>query len=180
MHIRHLLCKVIFADGRELEAEIVAVDTEHDLTVLSVKTHEPIQAIKLGRSDDLMIGETVIAVGNPLGFQNTVTVGVVSALDRTLRFSDRVSYQGLIQTDASINPGNSGGPLLNINGELIGINTAIRGDAQNIGFAIPVDQLRALLPEILDIERLKRARIGMRLLDTPARLSPQELRALTR
>ena len=155
--------KVSFADGREFEAEIVAMDTKHDLAVLSIKTDEPVQAIKLGRSDDLMIGETVIAVGNPLGLENTVTVGVISALDRTLNFSEKVSYRGLIQTDASINPGNSGGPLLNINGELIGINSAIRGDAQNIGFAIPVDQLRALLPEILDIERLKRARIGMRI-----------------
>jgi len=154
--------KVVFADGRQLDAKIVAIDTEHDLAVLAVSSPTPLDAIQLGRSDDLMIGETVIAVGNPLGYQNTVTTGVVSALNRELEFSNEVAYGGLIQTDASINPGNSGGPLLNINGELIGINTAIRGDAQNIGFAIPVDHLRKLLPEMLDLERLKRAYLGMR------------------
>jgi len=155
-------CKVVFADGRELDAAIIAVDTEHDLAILGVDGPKPLEALKLGRSDDLMIGETVIAVGNPLGYQNTVTTGVVSALNRKLKFSKEVSYPGLIQTDASINPGNSGGPLLNINGELIGINTAIRGDAQNIGFAIPVDYLRRLLPEMLNLERHKWAYVGMR------------------
>jgi serine protease Do len=107
-----------------------------------------------------MPGETVFAIGNPLGYKHTVTTGIISAVDRELRFSDRVAYKGLIQTDASINPGNSGGPLFNITGELIGINTAIRGDAQNIGFAIPVDRLHELLPEMRDIERLRRVAFG--------------------
>src|SRR5262249_28501433 len=111
---------------------------------------------------DLMPGETVIAIGNPLGFRHTITTGIISALDRELSFSANVVYKGLIQTDASINPGNSGGPLLNILGELIGINTAIRGDAQNIGFAIPVDRLHELLPDMLDITRLRRVDFGLK------------------
>jgi serine protease Do len=108
-----------------------------------------------------MIGETVIAIGNPLGFQNTVTAGVISATDRRLDFARGQSLTGLVQTDASINPGNSGGPLLNVLGELIGVNSAIRGDAQNIGFAIPVDQLRELLPDLLDVERRYRVIDGL-------------------
>jgi len=109
-----------------------------------------------------MIGETLIAIGRPLGYEHSLTTGVISAVNRRLRFSEDVEYTGLIQTDASINPGNSGGPLLNVLGELIGINTAIRGDAQNIGFAIPVDALRRALPNMLSLERLKRVEVGMR------------------
>jgi serine protease Do len=115
----------------------------------------------MGRSNDLLIGETAIAIGNPVGLQHTVTTGVISALHRDVEFSNEVVYRDLIQTDASINPGNSGGPLLNIYGELIGVNTAIRGDAQNIGFAIPVDQLREVLPAMLDIEKRQRVAVGM-------------------
>ncbi len=152
---------VTFADGHTAEAEIIAVDSEHDLAVLKIQTDRPLHAQKLGRSDDLLIGETVVAIGNPLGLQHTVTAGIVSAVARDLEFSGEVQYKGLIQTDASINPGNSGGPLLNVNGELIGINTAIRGDAQNIGFAIPVDRLWELLPAMLDIERHERVAFGL-------------------
>ncbi len=162
-------CKVTFADGTELPAVKVAVERRDDLAILKVevdpsegkKTGPPFPIVKLGRSDDLMPGETVIAVGNPLGYQHTVTTGIISALNRELRFGKNVTYSGLIQIDASINPGNSGGPLLNVLGELIGINTAIRGDAQNIGFAIAVDRLHALLPEMLDVERLRRAKLGI-------------------
>ena len=93
----------------------------------------------LGTASDLMVGETVIAIGNAYGYEHTVTVGVVSAIGRDVTLNKEVSYKSLIQTDASINPGNSGGPLLNINGELIGVNVAIRAGAQGIGFAIPVD-----------------------------------------
>ncbi len=154
-------CKVIFVDGTALPATPVALDRRNDLAVLKVDAERPLPHLRLGRSDDLMPGETVIAIGNPLGYQHTVTSGIVSALDRELRFSRDVVYSGLIQTDASINPGNSGGPLLNVLGELIGINSAIRGDAQNIGFAIPVDRLREVLPEMLDIERLRRVKLGL-------------------
>jgi serine protease Do len=153
--------KAVFADGKELTAEQIAIDREHDLAVLKVDAPKPLPHLRVGHSDDLMPGETVIAIGNPFGFQNTVTAGIISALNRELKFSNNVTYSGLIQTDASINPGNSGGPLLNVLGELIGINCAIRGDAQNIGFAIPIDRLHELLPEMLDIQRLRHVDFGL-------------------
>jgi serine protease Do len=155
--------RAIFSDKRELPARVVALDQEHDLAVLKVDAPQALPTLTLGRSDDLMVGETVIAIGNPLGYQNTCTAGIVSALDRSITLREGVTFNGLIQTDASINPGNSGGPLLNVLGELIGINSAIRGDAQNIGFAIPVDHLRALLPEMLDVERRNRIVTGLKL-----------------
>jgi serine protease Do len=154
--------RVTFADGHAESADILAVDADHDLAVLKIQAKRPLACLKLGRSGDIMVGETVVAIGNPLGLQHTVTAGIVSALDRTLEFGRDVVYRGLIQTDASINPGNSGGPLLNANGELIGINTAIRGDAQNIGFAIPVDRLWEWLPVMLDPEHRERVRFGLR------------------
>ncbi|MBN1346671.1 MAG: trypsin-like peptidase domain-containing protein [Phycisphaerae bacterium] len=158
--------KITFADeheGKAHPARVVTMDREHDLAVLKIDTDRPLPYLPLGRSDDLMIGETVLAIGNPLGYHHTVTTGVIGALHRTLEFGSSVKYSDLIQTDAAINPGNSGGPLLNINGELIGINTAIRGDAQNIGFAIPVDHLRRLLPEMMtmEIETDRRMQSGM-------------------
>ncbi len=153
--------KAIFSDGKEYDAQIVAFDTERDLAILKIQADKPLPVIKLGRSNDLMIGETVIAIGNPVGLQNTVTAGVISATDRQLDFAQGQSLKGLIQTDASINRGNSGGPLLNVLGELIGVNSAIRNDARNIGFAIPVDQLREELPELLDVERRNRVNDGL-------------------
>lgn len=160
--------QVTFADKETRPAAIIAVDTEHDLAVVKVDAPQPLAHLKLGRSDDLMVGETVVAIGNPLGLQHTVTAGIISALERELPFSEEVTYRGLIQTDAPINPGNSGGPMLNINGELIGINTAIRGDAQSIGFAIPVDRVWELLPKLLDIERRERVRLGLHVSGTDA------------
>ncbi len=162
--------KVTFADEHDRQARparIVTIDREHDLAVLKIDTPRPLPYLQLGRSDDLMIGETVIAIGNPLGYHHTVTTGIIGAINRTLEFGGNVRYEGLIQTDAAINPGNSGGPLLNINGDLIGINTAIRGDAQNIGFAIPVDHLRRLLPEMMnaEIESRRRVWLGMTVSD---------------
>ncbi len=154
--------KVTFADGTEYDARVIGRDRDPDLAVIKVDPVRPLVPITLGRSDDLMIGEQTVAVGNPVGLQNTVTSGVISALHRELEIGGRVVYHDVIQTDASINPGNSGGPLLNVLGEVIGINTAIRTDAQNIGFAIPVDQLRKILPEILDSEKLNKVQLGMR------------------
>ena len=153
--------RVIFADGRTVEAKIVSADPEHDLAVLKIEDGRLLPFVELGRSDDIMVGETVVAIGNPLGLRHTVTSGIVSALNRDLHFAGDVSYCKLIQTDAAINFGNSGGPLLNVNAQLIGINTAIRGDAQNVGFAIPVDRLWELLPSMLDIERRQRVRFGL-------------------
>ncbi|MEJ2476390.1 MAG: trypsin-like peptidase domain-containing protein [Desulfobacterales bacterium] len=127
--------KVTLQDEREFEAEIVGADPDFDLAVLRIQSKVVLPEVKMGSSDDLMIGETVIAIGNPFGFSHTVTTGVISALDRSIRTDDRVFHE-FIQIDASINPGNSGGPLLNINGELIGINTAIYAKAQGIGFEV--------------------------------------------
>jgi serine protease Do len=107
----------------------------------------------LGTGKDLMVGETVIAIGNAYGYEHTVTVGVVSALKRDVVLNKEISYKGLIQTDASINPGNSGGPLLNINGEMVGINVAIRAGAQGISFAIPVDSMISAVADMLSIRK---------------------------
>ncbi len=98
--------------------------------------------MNMGTSSDLMLAETVYAVGNAFGYEHTVTAGIVSQLHRDVEVDETQSYENLIQTDASINPGNSGGPLINLNGEVIGINVAIRSGAQRIGFAIPIDDAR--------------------------------------
>ncbi len=153
--------KIVFSDGTELPATIVSADESKDLAVLAVPAEKKLPFVRLGRSNDLMIGETVIAIGNPYGYANTVTSGVVSAVGRDIQVSEGFWLRGLIQTDASINPGNSGGPLLNVNGELIGVNTAIRAEAQNIGFAIPVDALVDNLSHMLMPEELRRVRLGL-------------------
>ena len=142
---------VTMADESQHKAELVSADPEGDLAIIKMETDKPVAAIRLGTSSDLMIGETVIAVGNPFGYQHSVTTGVVSALDRTIEPTPATKHEGLIQTDAPINPGNSGGPLLNIRGELIGINTAIRAGAQGLGFAIPVDKVRAIMIGLLSV-----------------------------
>lgn len=140
--------KVTLQDEREFEAEIVGADPDFDLAVLRIQSEAVLPEVQMGSSDDLMIGETVIAIGNPFGFSHTVTTGVISALDRSIRTDDRVFHE-FIQIDASINPGNSGGPLLNINGELIGINTAIYAKAQGIGFAIPISKTRKIITDLI-------------------------------
>jgi len=153
--------KAVFSDGREFQARIISADTSKDLAVLRIDAGGKLPFIEFGRSDDLMIGETVIAIGNPYGYSNTVTSGVVSAVGRDIQVSEGYWLRGLIQTDAPINPGNSGGPLLNVNGQLIGITTAIRAEAQNIGFAIPVDTLVDNVGQMLMPEKLRRVRLGL-------------------
>jgi serine protease Do len=140
--------KVITADQKEYQGRILGSDPRSDLAVIKIDVKGKLPEAKLGNSEDLMIGETVIAIGNPFGLSHTVTTGVVSALDRSVRAEDRV-YRHFIQTDASINPGNSGGPLLNIDGDVIGINTAIYQKAQGIGFAIPISKARRIVKELL-------------------------------
>ena len=151
---------VVLNDGRNFEADIVGTDPESDLAVLRITTDEHLPAIGMGDSGDIMIGETVIAIGNPFGFSNTVTTGVVSAVNRNIRAENRVYYD-FIQTDASINPGNSGGPLLNINGELIGINTAIYARAEGIGFAIPINKARKIIADLIVYGEVVYAWIGL-------------------
>lgn len=140
--------KVITANKKEFEAQVIGTDSRSDLAVLKIESNERLPAIEMSNSDDLMIGETVIAIGNPFGFSHTVTTGVVSALDRSVRTGENI-FRHFIQTDASINPGNSGGPLLNIDGGLIGINTAIYQKAQGIGFAIPINKVKRIVIELL-------------------------------
>ena len=152
--------KAVLQDEREFEVEIVGADPDYDLAVLRIQADSVLPSIEMGSSDDLMIGETVIAIGNPFGFSHTVTTGVVSALNRSIRTDDRV-YHEFIQIDASINPGNSGGPLLNINGDLIGINTAIYAKAQGIGFAIPISKIKKIISDLIEHGEVIEAWIGI-------------------
>ncbi|MBL7180003.1 MAG: Do family serine endopeptidase [Pseudomonadota bacterium] len=161
---------VILKDGREFKAQIVGADPQSDLAVLQISSKEPLPDIKMGNSDDLMVGETVFAIGNPFGFSNTVTTGVISATNRSIRSEDMV-YQDFIQTDASINPGNSGGPLLNINGELIGINTAIYAKAQGIGFAIPINKAKRIVADLIKFGEVVQAWIGITVQNVDLQLS---------
>ena len=153
---------VTLADESQHKAELVSADPEADLAIIKMAADRPVSAIRMGTSSDLMIGETVITVGNPFGYQHTVTTGVVSAVDRTIEPEPGLKYEGLIQTDAPINPGNSGGPLLNIRGELIGINSAIRAGAQGLGFAIPVDKIREIMAGLLNVRRGGKAWLGLK------------------
>ena len=141
--------KARLLDGREFEAELVGSDPDFDLAVLKLADAEDLPSVRMGDSGDIMIGETVVAIGNPYGFSHTVTTGVVSALKRSIR-TRQGAYTDFIQTDAAINPGNSGGPLLNILGELVGVNTAIQAGAEGIGFAIPINKARRVVGELLN------------------------------
>jgi serine protease Do len=155
---------VELADGRKLPAELISADPDADLAILRISSDRPLPYLPLGDSADLMLAEPVIAMGNPLGFHHSVSTGVVSGIDRDLKDPrGKVMMAHLIQTDAAINPGNSGGPLLNAYGQVIGINTAIRGDAQNIGFSIPVNRLRELIPELMNPSEVTKVDVGLKL-----------------
>jgi Do/DeqQ family serine protease len=171
-HVIEKTAKITVAlnDERVFDAEIVGADPDTDLAVLRIKTQKPLPAVEMGNSGDLMIGETVIAIGNPFGFSNTVTTGVVSAVNRSIRTDDRV-YHDFIQTDASINPGNSGGPLLNINGDLIGINTAIYAKAQGIGFAIPINTAKRIVADLIRFGEVIPAWIGLTVQNVDSKLA---------
>jgi Do/DeqQ family serine protease len=164
---------VVLADGRTLEAEVLGSDSPNDLAVLKVSAKEPLPTAKLGTSSDLMIGETVIAIGSPFGLSKTVTAGVVSATGRTFRAEDGTVYNDFVQTDAAINPGNSGGPLLNVDGEIIGINTAIFASAQGIGFAIPADKVRRIVDELTRFGKVRAAWVGIDAIDLPSHVAGQ-------
>jgi serine protease Do len=152
--------QVQLSNERKLNARLVGADSDSDLAVLKVDDAKSLPHLPLGTSEDLMIGETVIAIGNPFGLSHTVTTGVVSAVNRSLNTGER-TYYDFIQTDASINPGNSGGPLLNIKGELIGINTAIYGKAQGIGFAIPISRAKRIVEELISHGAVEPPWIGL-------------------
>jgi serine protease Do len=172
-HVIEGASKVVVAllDGRELEAEVLGSDRDADLAVLKVGAHG-LPAVPLGRSADLMIGETVVAIGNPFGLSHTVTSGVLSAIGRTVPSeSGQRLFTDFLQTDASINPGNSGGPLVNIAGEVIGINSAIVSGANGIGFAIPADRARRVVEDLLRYGELRPLWTGAQLLTVDAELA---------
>ncbi|RPH71226.1 MAG: PDZ domain-containing protein [Myxococcaceae bacterium] len=158
---------VVLADGRQIDAEVVGADAQNDLAVLRVQSKTPLPAAKLGTSSDLMIGETVVAIGSPFGLTKTVTSGVLSAVGRSFKANDQL-YIDFLQTDAAINPGNSGGPLMNLDGEVIGINTAIFSGAQGIGFAIPVDKVRRIVQELKSFGKVRPAWVGINAMDLTA------------
>ena len=162
--VRASKIRVTLSDQQEFEARVVGTDPESDLAILKVETDIELPAIPMGRSDDLMIGETVIAIGNPFGLSHSVTTGVISALNRSVR-TEHYVYQHFIQIDAPINPGNSGGPLLSINGELIGINTAIYSGAEGIGFAIPIDRAKRIVDNLIHYGRVYAAWLGIKVQD---------------
>ncbi len=159
---------VSFANGRSYVAGVVGVDASKDLAVL--RLHEPnpnARAVPRGRSSGLRVGQKVLAIGNPFGLDQTLTVGVVSAMDREIEAANGRTITGVIQTDAAINPGNSGGPLLDSQGRLIGINSAIlspSGSSAGIGFAVPVDMVMRVVPDLIIHGEALRAGLGVRIL----------------
>jgi serine protease Do len=153
--------EVTLSSGKTVAADLISHDPRTDLAVIKVATDDCLPVATIGTSSDLMIGETVLALGNAYGYEHTVTRGIISALHRNVEVSRTQRYEDLIQTDASINPGNSGGPLLNINGEVIGINVAVRAGAQGIGFAIPIDRVLDVVSRLMSVERLEQTWHGL-------------------
>lgn len=156
--------EVTLSDGEVAFAEIVGKDPTTDIAVVKIKSKSRLSPAVLGDSDSLRVGQLAIAIGNPFGLDNTITVGVISALDRTLRSRNNFEIQGIIQTDASINPGNSGGPLLNSRGEVIGINTAIFSPIKGsigIGFAIPINSAREVAEALITHGKVIRPWLGI-------------------
>jgi S1-C subfamily serine protease len=141
---------VKLADQKEYKARVLAREPASDLALIRIDGAGKLPSLHLGESDNLVVGQKVLAIGNPFGFQGTLTTGIVSSLDRTIQTEDnQVPLEGMIQTDAAINPGNSGGPLLDSHGNVIGINTAIYGQGNiGIGFAMPINRAKTMLDEI--------------------------------
>ncbi len=152
----------VIMTGRDkpVPAKLVGSDFELDLAVLKINGESDLPVLELGDSDAVRVGEWVIAIGNPHGLDHTVTVGVISAKGRPIAVQDR-QYKNLLQTDASINPGNSGGPLLNVRGQVIGINTAVSASAQGIGFAIPTSTVRPVLDSLINQGKITRPWLGV-------------------
>lgn len=146
--------RVTLWNKESYDAYVIRSDKQNDLAIIKITPRTPLPVAPFGTSSDLMLGEDVYAIGNAYGWEHSVTRGIVSALKRDVEVNEEQSYKNLIQTDAAINPGNSGGPLLNSDGEIIGINVAIRAGAQRIGFAIPIDDARVIVARLLSVEAM--------------------------
>jgi serine protease Do len=157
--------RLTFANQRELDATVVGRDPPTDVAVLRVE-EKGLPYVPLGDSDDTRVGDWVMAIGNPFGLSHTVSAGIISAKGRTRDdvkgLGDGSGYYNFIQTDASINPGNSGGPLLDLGGRVVGINTAVRARANNIGFAVPINMVKELLPRLIRDGKIVRSGVGIR------------------
>jgi len=160
--------KVKFADGKECAANVVGRDPKTDLALIKIDGATSLHPLKLGNSEGLKVGSWVVAIGSPFGLEQTVTVGIVSAKGRVIGSGP---YDNFIQTDASINPGNSGGPLVNMNGEVVGINTAIIPNAQGIGFAIPVNMATEIVPQLQKNGHVTRGWLGVSIQDVTPELA---------
>ena len=159
--------RVQLSDDRVLPATVVGTDPRTDVAVVRIDAKD-LRPLPLGDSNKIDVGDWVVAIGNPFGLSHTVSAGIISAKGRTaedVKLEDNGFYD-FLQTDASINPGNSGGPLLNLKGEVVGVNTAIRGDAQGIGFAIPINMVKQLLPMLLRDGHVTRSALGISIVDT--------------
>ena len=177
----HRTVKVRLSDQRIFDAEVVGVSSEHDLAVIKLKeTRDIPPPVQIGSSHDLKVGQKVLAIGNPFGLDHTLTVGVVSALDRSIDGSSG-TMENLIQTDAAINPGNSGGPLLDSSGRVIGVNVAIyspSGASAGIGFALPVDTVNRVIPRLVQYGRYIRPILGITMNDDVSHQVSERLNTL--
>lgn len=151
---------VTLSDGRTYNAEVLGKDPTFDLAVIKIKPDADLTTLELGDSESVEVGEWVVAIGNPFGLEHTVTVGVISAKNRSIHAKD-IDFDGFLQTDAAINPGNSGGPLLDMDGKVVGINTAIIPYAQGLGFAIPVDMAKQIMNDLVVYGKVKRGWLGL-------------------
>jgi len=159
--------KVKLADEREFDAELVGRDPKTDLALIKITTEADLSPLQMGDSEKLQVGNWVVAIGSPFGLEQTVTAGIVSAKGRIIGFGP---YEDFIQTDASINPGNSGGPLINMKGEVVGINTAIVASGQGIGFAIPMNMAKDIIDQLKSSGEVTRGWLGVSIQDLSAEL----------
>lgn len=159
--------KVTLRDGRKLTGKVIGSDSSLDLAIIKVEAKD-LPAVKLGDSEKIRPGQWAIAIGNPYGFSNTVTAGIISATGRSIK---NLGKENLIQTDTPINPGNSGGPLLNLKGEVIGINVAIVSGAQSIGFSIPINSAKEVVDELITKGKIVRAWLGVYMRDVDEKVA---------